>query len=355
MRSLHKSRAVSILLSVALSAAYIAAPTLAANARPELYTQAAYIAKTSAGAVQSASTAGTQKEAQPRETAAAPIAFSESTQAAAKDPVIYQGAKSEIDATYKDDAYIRVRFTAESDRKLRVRVSFVDAAGVTTSYDYPIFNDKKWQTLGLQLGNGVYTIKVLENKSGNTYSVIQSQDISVTYSREHAPFLIPVQNINYSDTSVAVAKAKSLTQGLTEDLKKVEAVYKYIVETVKYDYDKANAVKAGQIVAPYIPDVDATYNGSKGICYDYSSLLAAMLRSIGIPTKLATGTVTGGGTHAWNEVYIAGTGWITVQSQIYFDGTSYSRMDSTFASSNTNGAYNDYIGDGSNYITKYIY
>ena len=51
----------------------------------------------------------------------------------------------------------------------------------------------------------------------------------------------------------------------------------------------------------------------------------------------------------WTEA-----GWIN--DVIYFDGTTWHRMDPTFASANgSSSAIMDYIGNGSNYTVKYLY
>ena len=58
--------------------------------------------------------------------------------------------------------------------------------------------------------------------------------------------------------------------------------------------------------------------------------------------------------HAWVNVWSEETGWVT--AAIYFDGTTWQRMDPTFASSsNSSDAIMKYIGDGSNYSVKYLY
>ncbi len=58
--------------------------------------------------------------------------------------------------------------------------------------------------------------------------------------------------------------------------------------------------------------------------------------------------------HAWISVYSKTQGWIN--NVIYFDGKSWKLMDPTFASSGGNSeAINKYIGDGTNYQTKYLY
>ena len=78
-----------------------------------------------------------------------------------------------------------------------------------------------------------------------------------------------------------------------------------------------------------------------------------MLRSQGIPTKLVVG-YAGKAYHAWISVYSEETGWIN--NVIYFDGKDWKLMDPTFASTaNQSAAVMKYIGDGTNYTTKFLY
>ncbi|MCL2665616.1 MAG: transglutaminase domain-containing protein, partial [Defluviitaleaceae bacterium] len=61
---------------------------------------------------------------------------------------------------------------------------------------------------------------------------------------------------------------------------------------------------------------DEIYAVKKGICYDYSSTLAGVLRSLGVPTRLVMGYKPkdiGDEYHAWNEILINGR-WISVDS-----------------------------------------
>lgn len=76
--------------------------------------------------------------------------------------------------------------------------------------------------------------------------------------------------------------------------------------------------KLGTLPSDYVPDVDETLQSRKGICYDFSSLLAAMARSVGVPTKLVKGYSDNAvGYHAWNEVYIGGSDkWFTIDSSV---------------------------------------
>jgi hypothetical protein len=115
---------------------------------------------------------------------------------------------------------------------------------------------------------------------------------------------------------------------------------------VRYDDYKASTVKSG-----YLPDPDETMRTGKGICFDYASLAAAMLRSQGVPCKLIFGYVSPNDLyHAWNMFWTAETGWVTVSYQV--TGSQWNRLDLTFSA---NGADAKFIGDGTNYAELYQY
>ena len=106
----------------------------------------------------------------------------------------------------------------------------------------------------------------------------------------------------------------------------------------------------------YIPSVDDTFLTNTGICFDYASLAAAMLRSCGIPTKVETGYISPSGIyHAWNEVYVKDSGWIEVGFKI--DADTWTLLDLTFAAGSSKGDLSGFIGDGNEntYETQYTY
>jgi len=76
-----------------------------------------------------------------------------------------------------------------------------------------------------------------------------------------------------------------------------------------------------------------------------------MLRSVGIPAKLAIG-YTASVRHAWIDVYIQSVGW--VERAVEFNGDEWKLMDPTFAAAETDQDLQEYIGDGDNYITEYV-
>ena len=136
--------------------------------------------------------------------------------------------------------------------------------------------------------------------------------------------------------------------GVSEDDQNVGVIYNYVINHITYDRAKAAKVTSG-----YLPDLDQVLESKKGICFDYAALMTGMLRSQGVPCKLVIG-YAGTAYHAWISVWVEGVGW--VENVVYFDGTTWQRMDPTFAS--TGGQSEKimaYIGDGQNYSAKYLY
>ncbi len=256
---------------------------------------------------------------------------------------VQSNAKAAIDYSNTADGYVMVKYTASTSQKLKVIVK-----GPKTTYTYNLAADKAWDTYPLSDGSGAYTIGVYENVSGTKYAGVLSQSISVTLKDEFAPFVRPNQYVDYENAPKTVAKAAELVSGKTRELDKVQAVYDFVVKNIKYDKQLAATVKSG-----YLPVLDTVLEKKTGICFDYAALMAGMLRSQGIPCKLVVG-YAGQTYHAWISVYTEENGW--VEGVVYFDGTSWQRMDPTFASTgNQSRTVMQYIGDGRNYTVKYLY
>lgn len=83
-----------------------------------------------------------------------------------------------------------------------------------------------------------------------------------------------------------------------------------MIEHITYD-----DVLAETVQADYLPVNDKTLEAGKGICFDYASLMAALLRSQNIPTKLEVG-YSGDAYHAWISVYLKEKGWVTASSSL---------------------------------------
>jgi hypothetical protein len=205
-----------------------------------------------------------------------------------------------------DQGVVTVSYDVPKDKRIKVMISKGDK-----SYTYNLYASKTTETFPLQQGNGAYKVSVLENTTGNKYKVISTESVDLSLSDTNSVYLGSVQNVKWTASDAAVLKAKQLTQGKTTDEAKVQAIYNYIVSNVKYDYKLA-----ANVTPDYIPNSSNTLTTKKGICYDYASLFATMLRSEGIPTKLVMGNTSYVSTyHAWNEVFLNGK-WVTVDTTV---------------------------------------
>ena len=251
-----------------------------------------------------------------------------------------------VDYSNAAQGYIMVKYKGGNPK---VKLQITGSSGIT--YTYNLYGG--YETFPLTSGSGTYKVEVYENVTGSSYANAMSTSISAQIQDSTLPYRYPNQYVNYSANSTSVAKGKELAASAADDLTVVSNVYNYVIKNVAYDTAKANTISAGGLTG-YLPDPDVTLSTGKGICFDYAALMATMLRTQNIPTRLEVGYVSGGAYHAWVSVYIAEKGW--VNGIIQFDGTTWKLMDPTFASSgNSSDSIMQYIGNGSNYSTKYVY
>jgi len=259
---------------------------------------------------------------------------------------VKKNSRAVIDYSNTKDGYVMVQFTASTSKKLKVQVS-----GPTRDKPYYDLRPGEWTTFPLSNGDGNYKVTVFENTSGNKYAEVVSVSFKVTLSDEFAPYLRPNQYVDYEDAAKTLAKAKELAGSETDPLKLVENVYSFVVNNVTYDRQLAATVQSG-----YLPVLDNVLAAKKGICFDYASLTAGMLRSLGVPCKLVVGYAGASNPayHAWISVWTEKTGWI--DNAIYFDSAGWHRMDPTFASSGkSSSSILKFIGDGSHYKETSLY
>ena len=245
---------------------------------------------------------------------------------------------STIDASNVAEGYVMVNYTG-TNPKVKLQITGPDAI----TYTYNLHGD--YEVFPLTAGDGDYTVTVFENVSGTQYSTALSEQIPVKISNTFGPFLYPNQYVNFNSSSPAVAKAAQLAASASSDLDVVSSIYNYIIDNYTYDYDKAANVASG-----YLPDVDEIFKTRTGICFDYASVMTTMLRSQRIPTRLEIG-YAGENYHAWISAYIKDIGW--VNGIIKFDGTSWTLMDPTYAS--TSKTPEKFVADQANYQLKYVY
>ncbi len=215
----------------------------------------------------------------------------------------------------EEKSVVRVKYDADDYTNYKVQVKKDDK-----KYNYNIFDND--EVFPLQMGSGNYKVTVYKRKSGNRYTSVMTESANLDL-KENQVYLQSVQVIDWNDKCKAIKLAKELSLDKTQDEERFREIYAQIIETIKYD-DYATMNKKARNTR-YLPVLDTTIDKKRGICYDYSSLMAGMLRSLGIPTKMQHGIfkdkdgnmVTGGDgkplKHAWNEVLLNGK-WIVIDS-----------------------------------------
>lgn len=254
---------------------------------------------------------------------------------------VYGNDHVTIDASHMDEGYIMVSYTGTGSK---VKLQLTGPDYMTYTYD---LTGNDYEVFPLSAGDGSYQLGVYENVEGSQYATVYSQELSVAISNTMGPFLYPNQYVRFDASSNVVATAKDLVADAHDDLEAIIYVYNYVLNNITYDYDKAANVQSG-----YIPDVDEILARKTGICLDYAAVMASMLRSQQIPTRLEVG-YAGDAYHAWISTYVENQGW--VNGIIRFDGQNWSIMDPTFAANASEKDLKSFIGDGSNYVAKYIY
>ncbi len=258
----------------------------------------------------------------------------------AKGEITFGNDAITIDASNTKEGYLYITYTGDNeDVKLQISCD----GGVT--YTYKISPGDV--IVPLTQGEGCYQIVVYEGMGNGQYSTCLVETTDVVLNSEYIPYLYPNYYVQFKDNSEAVQIGKEIAKNCTCDLEVIGKVYDYVIGNITYDHEEALTV-----ASDYIPDVDEILETKKGICFDYASLMAAMLRSQRIPTRLEVG-YAGDAYHAWVTTYIEDIGWIN--GIIQFDGADWTLMDPTFAANADSKTLEEFVGNGDNYTTKYIY
>ena len=304
-------------------------------------------APTSASAAQatSAATQGGSSSAQAAKasdsTASAPSgsAFEQPSSILEPKEAPDSGGEPSIDASNAAAGYVVAQAASDARLKFQVRCG-------EQTYNYDLPGDGTQAVYPVNMGDGAYTFRIMQNTSGSNYVELCSQSADVTLDSEFAPFLVSNVFCRYDGKSACTAKARELTANAADYAQVVQAVCEFVVENVRYDNAKA-AQLANE--SGYVPNPDETLSSQSGICFDYAALSAAMLRAMGVPTKIVTGYVGADQVyHAWIMVYIDGT-WETAFFRV--SPNTWSRCDVTFASTGSS----EYVGDASSYTDRYTY
>src|SRR5438128_2115320 len=162
-------------------------------------------------------------------------------------------------------------------------------------------------------------------RPGQTYSVVSYlPDLSPDALRaDENPSSLPTDDLAYLDAGGLSARARLLAAQVTRDATNpfdvVMALTNYLQGQYKYTLDLPRAPTGRDPVDWFLFDVKTRY------CEQFATAETLMLRSLGIPARLATGYATGDydpvlnqaivrehDAHAWVEVWFPGHGWVAV-------------------------------------------
>lgn len=247
---------------------------------------------------------------------------------------IINNNKVYINLSNINKGYIEVKYLGTID-KVKLQISKNEV------YTYDLKKDELVK-LPFSEGNGKYNIKLFENVINNQYSIAFNKEVEVILTNELQPFLESNQFVDFEDNVELINITNNITKDNVTDLDNINDIFNYVTSNIVYDKEKANNIQTG-----YLPNLTEILKVKKGICFDYASLMTAMLRIKNIPSKLVIGYANDI-YHAWVSIYIKDEGWV---DYIYFNGTDWSIIDPTFSS----GTDNVDILKNINYIKKYQY
>ncbi len=197
-----------------------------------------------------------------------------------------------------------------------------------------IWVDRPSNIIGVKTGSQLQDVLSWETRlpvhAGDQYQVLsaignpsiqQLQAVSSIYPQwiTNSDLQIPDQ-LRPNFQSLAV----NVTTGLNNPFDKANAITDYLRNSIQYSTSLPAAPKNQDPIAWVLFDY------KKGFCNYYASAEVLMLRSIGIPARLAVGfaqgehqnvtyTVRTRDAHAWPEVYFPGVGWVEFEPTVNQD------------------------------------
>ena len=234
--------------------------------------------------------------------------------------ILSDGSVALVDYSQSNLGYLGIQLINDPGVKVKL---LLEKDGKKYTFD---IDSTKMVAVPLSMGNGTYSLKVAQNIEGTSYAVIAAMDIPVSIDDDLLPYLYPNQVVDYHKKSKVVDISMEIVNGDTNDLERIYHIFRYVLENLDYDDEKAEAVKNTYV----LPNLDETISCKKGICFDYAALMAALCRVQHIPCRVIVGA-TDIEYHAWCEIYLENEGWIN--PKLYFDASTWSLVDPTFADS----------------------
>ncbi len=184
-------------------------------------------------------------------------------------------------------------------------------------------------------------------KPGQTYSVVSYLPNLTPDELRQDPYVFnpPDENPAYIDYSGLSQQAKDLAARVTQDHSSsqfdlVMALTSYLQQNYQYTQELGHVPPGRDPVDWFLFDV------KKGYCEQFATVETLMLRSLGVPARLATGYSTGDynpvldqsivrehDAHAWVEVWFPNHGWVPVDPSPGFSPLAATQFPNHWAAS----------------------
>lgn len=133
-----------------------------------------------------------------------------------------------------------------------------------------------------------------------------------TPKQDECVYLSPNIVCMYASDGVVVEVAHNIALKSLTDRELTENIVYWVHSNIEYDYAKARRLGSNNNEDNYVPYPEGVMLSRKGVCIDQTSLIAAMLRSQGIPCRIMSGNLGYDAyAHSWNEVYVDGE-WLSI-------------------------------------------
>ena len=271
---------------------------------------------------------------------------------------------AEIDWSTADDGYVRIKIPEHITKQMTIGIQWNENGHLNGSDTRWILTEDKyeadngWVNIPLAGGSTEYAISVYplytDEESADEGKIRKPLYARFTAEIDESVLLLMSHvKVDYENAPLTTAKALELTKNCKTDAEKITAIFNYVSSTIKYDYaliaeeDAKEAAGEANVGSDRDLRLDNILTTKTGVCEHYAVLMAGMLRSLGIPCKVVSGTIKdpNGETaaHAWVSVSPDVTGLNKTALGTGTDIDGWIRLDPT------NASYKSWTSNDDNY------
>jgi transglutaminase-like putative cysteine protease len=234
---------------------------------------------------------------------------------------------SETNLHFPDDGRLNVPPTQIRQVITQTVINYLPNSSTLYAAPEVVGSDKQMFVSATSNGEGHILVSSIRSRhalrQGDRYKVVSRiSEVDATSLRQaptNYPNWINATYLQVPDTVTAetIALAEELTAGLDNPFDKTIAIRDYLRNNIEYN-DQIQAAPEGMDPVHY-----TLFVLREGYCNYYASAMSVMLRSIGVPARIASGYAQGefheetlsyrvraSNAHTWVEVFFPNYGWI---------------------------------------------